>query len=275
MDDTECRAFLRWALPQLNLHWPGFRKVHRQVCKRLKRRMSDLHIADFAAYRARVEADPAEWRVLDGCCHITISRFFREKRVFEVLRASVLPEIAARAKREGRAARVWSAGCASGEEPYTLKVVWDLEVAISYPGVPLEIIATDADETMLRRAYDASFSRTSLRELPCSIAEKAFDRTGLRYYLKPEYRKDINFLHRDLRFGAPIGPFDLILCRYVAFTYFALPLQEEILCQFLERLLPNGYLVIGGDEQLSCAVPALSPLATAPQILKHTPPRSV
>ena len=80
--------------------------------------MRDLHIEDFDGYKARLESDPAEWRVLDGCCHITISRFFREKRVFEALRTSVLPEIAARANKGGRAARIWSAGCASGEEAY-------------------------------------------------------------------------------------------------------------------------------------------------------------
>ena len=75
MSDADCTAFLQWALPRLNLRWPGFRKVHRQVCKRLKRRMSELQLTDFAAYRARLEADPAEWQILDQSCHITISRF--------------------------------------------------------------------------------------------------------------------------------------------------------------------------------------------------------
>jgi chemotaxis protein methyltransferase CheR len=67
MNDTDCVTFLRWALPQLELHWSGFRKVHRQVCKRLRRRMRELGLTDFAAYRARLEANPAEWRVFDGC----------------------------------------------------------------------------------------------------------------------------------------------------------------------------------------------------------------
>ncbi len=152
MSDTEYPAFLQWALPQLNLRWLGFRKVHRQVCKRLKRRMNDLRIPDLAAYRTRLEADPAEWRFLDECCQFTISRFFREKRVFEVLRIKVLPHIAECAHREGRAARIWSAACASGEEPHTLKILWDLEVARPYPGgVPLSIIATDTDRAMLAR----------------------------------------------------------------------------------------------------------------------------
>ena len=121
VNDRECTAFLQWALPQMNLRWAGFRKVRRQVCKRLKRRMHDLQLADFAAYRARLENDPTEWEVewevVDRCCHITISRFFRDRGVFETLRRRVLPDIAARAKQERRAAQIWSAGCAAGEGP--------------------------------------------------------------------------------------------------------------------------------------------------------------
>lgn len=119
----DCTAFLQWALPQLELPWPGFRKVRRQICKRLKRRMDELQLDNFSAYRARLETDPAEWGILDECCHITISRFFRDRGMFEVFRSRVLPDIAARARRERRDARIWSAGCASGEEPYTLRIL--------------------------------------------------------------------------------------------------------------------------------------------------------
>jgi chemotaxis protein methyltransferase CheR len=267
LSDTDCTAFLQWALPQLDLRWSGFRKVHRQVCKRLKRRMNDLGVADFAAYRTRLQADPAEWHVLDECWHITISRFFREKRVFEVLRSRVLPQIAARAHREERAARMWSAGCASGEEPYTLKILWDLEVARPYPGgVPLSIIATDTDIAMLARADKACFTAGSLRELPAPLLNQALDREDSLYCLKRQYREGIEFLQQDLRLGAPPGPFDLILCRYVAFTYFSPPLQEQVLLRLREQLLPDGYLVIGGDERLPRDDPGLAPLAGAPQI---------
>jgi chemotaxis protein methyltransferase CheR len=106
--DTDCTTFLEWALPQLELRWPGFRKVRRQVCKRLAGRMRDLGLANFAAYRARLESDPVEWRILDECCHITISRFFRDKAIFEALRTRVLPDIAARAEREAYNVQVWS-----------------------------------------------------------------------------------------------------------------------------------------------------------------------
>jgi chemotaxis protein methyltransferase CheR len=268
VDNTDCTGFLQWALPQLDLRWPGFRKVRRQVCKRLKRRMEILGLGDFAAYRARLEADPTEWRVLDDCCHITISRFYRDRGVFEVLRRRVLPEIAARAKREGRNALAWSAGCASGEEPYTLKIVWDLEVASSCPGVPLSIIATDVDETMLARARAGCFEATSLHELPLHLVDQAFDQVGSLYCVKPRHREGIEFLYQDLRVEVPTSLFDLILCRYVAFTYFALPLQKIVLAHFVDRLLPNGYLVIAAHERLPDGDSALLPLSDAARIFE-------
>jgi chemotaxis protein methyltransferase CheR len=267
-DDTDCTAFLQWALPQLDLRWRGFRKVRRQVCKRLKRRMRELGMDNFAAYRTRLEADPTEWRAFDECCHITISRFFRDRGVFEALRQHVLPGIAARAKREGRVARIWSAGCASGEEPYTVKILWDLEIANMHPGVALSIIATDVDETMLARAQKGCFEATSLHELPRHLIEQAFDHVGPLFCVRPRHREAIDFLYQDLRTQAPTHLFDLILCRYVAFTYFALPLQRQVLARFADRLLPNGYLVIGTHEQLPGDGPALAPLVGAPQIFE-------
>lgn len=267
MNDTDCTAFLQWALPRLELRWAGYRKVRRQVCKRLRKRMAELGITDFAAYRSRLAADPTEWRVLDQCSHITISRFFRDRGVFEALRGRVLPDIAARAGREQQAACIWSAGCASGEEPYTLKILWDLEVAVCCPGVPLSIFATDVDRTMLARAREGCFKPTSLHELPSDLFEQAFERAGPLFCVKPFHRKGIEFLYQDLRLQAPAAFFDLILCRYVAFTYFAPALQHQVLGRLVDRLLPGGYLAIDMHERLP-ETPALIPLAQARQIFK-------
>ncbi len=265
MNDTECTAFLQWVLPQLELRWPGYRKVRRQVCKRLHKRMTELGVADFAAYRLRLATDPAEWQVLDDCCHITISRFFRDRGVFEALRARVLPHIATRAKREQRAARVWSAGCASGEEPYTVKILWDLEVGKVHADVPLTVVATDIDETMLARAREACYKPTSLHELPPDLIGRAFERKGSLYCVKSVHREGVDFLYQDLRSQMPLPLFDFILCRYVAFTYFAPALQQQILDRFVERLLPNGYLAIGTHECLPKTA-KLMPLPGTPQI---------
>jgi len=268
MKDTDCIAFLQWALPHLDLRWLGYRKVRRQVCRRIARRVTELQLHDLAAYGRRLEADPAEWQALDDCCRITISRFFRDRRVFETLRTRVLPDVAARAARQGREARIWSAGCASGEEPYTLKILWDLEIARSYRYVPLSLVATDIDAGMLARARQGIFEATSLRELPSRFIGEAFDHTDNRYSVKPEYRRGIDFIVQDLRAQAATGPFDLVLCRYVAFTYFAEQLQRRTLQHILTQLLPGAYLVIGTHEQIPDREFGLTPLGDSPQIFQ-------
>jgi chemotaxis protein methyltransferase CheR len=265
---SDCTALLEWALPQLELRWPGFRKVRRQVCKRLTRRMRQLGLDNFAAYRARLEADPTEWRCLDQCCHITISRFFRERGVFEVLRTRALPDIAARAEREGRNAKVWSAGCASGEEPYTIKILWDVEVARAHPSVALSIIASDVDAAMLARAREGCFEPTSLHELPPPLVSRAFRQMGPLYCVKSKHREGIEFIDQDLRSEMPAHHFDLILCRYVAFTYFTEPLQSKVMVRMLERLRPNGYFVIGAEENLPGVVPEMLSLNGEPHIFQ-------
>jgi chemotaxis protein methyltransferase CheR len=185
------------------------------------------------------------------------------------LRTHVLPNIAARAKREGRSAYIWSAGCASGEEPYTLKVIWDLEISDSYPNVPLTIVATDIDSTMLQRANEACFGATSLHELPPELVARAFDRVGTKFCLRQRHREGVDFQRQDLTAQAPLQRFDLILCRYVAFTYFSLPLQEQVLARLVERLLSGGFLVIGNHERLPPDGGRLTPLPGLPQVLQR------
>lgn len=183
----------------------------------------------------------------------------------------MLPGIAKRAKQGGRGAYCWSAGCAADEEAYTLKILWEIEVARSCPGVSLSIIATDVDETMLARAREECFEQTSLRELPPHLIRQAFDRVGRLFCVRPEHRERIEFLHQDLRCEAPRPLFDLILCRYVAFTYFAAPLQDQVVARIVERLLPNGYLVIGAYEELPREGSLSRPLDGAPQIFQKAP----
>jgi chemotaxis protein methyltransferase CheR len=268
MRDADCVAFLRWALPRLDLRWQGFRKVHGQVCKRLKRRMKELALEDIAAYRARLKADPDEWAVLDSLCHITISRFFRDSRIFEALTLNVLPEIAIRAAQEQREARFWTAGCASGEETYTLKIIWDLEISSARLGIGCSVIATDIDQAMLERARKGCYPRGSLRELPKTCIAQGFDHISNLYCVRPKHREGVCILEQDLRSEAPEGLFDLILCRNVAFTYFEPPLQREALRRLVEHLSGPGYLVIGADERLPLDVNGLVPISSVPEIFK-------
>src|SRR5215218_3800261 len=110
MRDSECVAFLQWALPRLGLRWAGFRRVRRQVCRRIVRRAAELGLPSLDAYRAHLDAHPGEWEVLRSLTPVTISRFGRDRGVFGALERDVLPALADAAHAAGRdRLRVWSA----------------------------------------------------------------------------------------------------------------------------------------------------------------------
>jgi chemotaxis protein methyltransferase CheR len=265
MTDPECVELLQWAALRLRLRWEGFRRVRGQVCKRIGRRIKALGLEGAAAYRARLEAEPAEWEVLDSLCRVTISRFYRDHRVFDVLREELLPALMRDARDRGESVlRIWSAGCASGEEPYTLAVLFRLGLAPAFPELRLELIATDADEALLARARRGCYPPGTLRELPPEWTARAFATTAEgEQCLAPVFREAPAFHRQDLRAEMPDGPFHLVLCRNVAFTYFARPLQREVLARILERLVPGGLLVIGAHESLPEGATGLEPASGA------------
>jgi chemotaxis protein methyltransferase CheR len=273
MTDRECVELLRWAAPRLRLRWEGFRRVRGQVCKRMGRRMKELGLQSAADYRARLDADPTEWEVLDALCRVTISRFFRDGRVFDTLRDSLLPAVLSQARARGDTVfRVWSAGCASGEEPYSMSILYRLGLEPRFPQLRLELIATEANAALLERAQVACYPSASLRELPREWILEAFSPTpSADPCLLPRFREGLTFLQQDLRERMPDGPFHLVLCRNVAFTYFAPPLQQEVLARLLERLAPEGLLVIGGHESLPEGATGLERAAGALPIFRKRP----
>src|SRR4030067_1244567 len=130
MQDRECVGLLQWALPRLQRPWAGFRKVRKQVGQRAERRRRALALPDIDAYRDYLETHAEEWPALDDLCAITISCFYRETAMWEALTTEVLPELARRAVARGaHAGQAASLGCASGEEPDTPPLAWQLALA--------------------------------------------------------------------------------------------------------------------------------------------------
>ncbi len=244
-------------MPELRLRWRGFRKVRTQVCRRIDRRREELHLADAAEYRAYLETHPAEWAVLDELCRISISRFYRDRAVFEFLEREVLVQLArAETASGGTELRCWSIGCAGGEEPYSLAILWKLCLASRFPSVALRILATDADEHAIGRAQQGWYAAGSLKDLPPDWRLQALHPSGNKFCVKAEYREPVTFLVQDVRRTVPEGLFHLILCRNLAFTYFDEPLQREILHKIAERLVPGCALVIGNLKSLPKGVEA-------------------
>ena len=246
-----CRAFLKRQLPKLGYRWEGFRKVHRQVCKRIRRRLAELRIESFTAYERHLEENEEERNRLDAMTHITISRFFRDRRAWDRLEKLHLPALLAEAAGESRPFRCWSAGCASGEEPYSFAILWHETLAPSCPGLRLELIATDADEQLLARAQEACYPEGSLKEVPPEWRGRAFRRCAESprlFRLREQYRILPAFLRQDVRERCPEGTFDLVFCKNVVAMYMERRLAARILDRIAGWIRPGGLLVLGSHE---------------------------
>ena len=251
MADAECVAFLQWALPQMGRRWVGYRKVRRQVCRRVSHRMRELGLGSLTEYRVHLERDPDEWPRLDALTNVTISRFYRDRAVYDFLVSQVLPTLVERARASGRSTiRVWSAGCANGEEPYSLAIIWELAMASATRDLRLEVLATDIRSVVLQRAERARYPSSAMKDLPEPWRDTAFDTEGDELVLLPRFRRAVTFMEHDIRSGPPDGRFDLVLCRYLAFTYFDDTGQRKTLRALVRATRPGGALVLGNREEL-------------------------
>ncbi len=274
--DEACIRFLQWCLPELGLRWKGYRKVRRTVCKRITRRLRELGLADLEAYRRYLAAHPEEWRRLDGFCRIPISRFYRDRRVFETIGKQLLPELARRARDRGAGmVRCWSAGCASGEEAYSLRIAWQRQASVEVPGMGIAVLGTDAEPQMLQRARAAVYAAGSLKDMPAGCTETAFTQADGLYRLRDEFRERTEFRLQDIREEMPDGPFDLICCRNLSFTYFDEPRQRSVLAELSRRLRDHAYLVIGAHERLPGESPSLQQLDDLLPIYRKLPAEPV
>ncbi len=272
MTHSECVELLQWALPRLRFRWPGFRKVRRQVRKRIERRLDGLGLAGAEAYRDYLQSHPEEWQVLDTCCRITISRFYRDRGVFDFLGRAILPGLAQAAVHEGSSeVRCWSAGCASGEEPYTLAILAAQGSFAECPGVRLRVLATDLDERVLARARRGRYPPSSLKDVPADWLAGPLVQTGDEYEVDAEVRGQVEFRKQDLRRRMPDGPFDLVLCRHLVFTYFDEPLQRDVLARIVERIRPGGVLVTGKQERLPEPADRVLPIGRRQGVYRVSP----
>jgi chemotaxis protein methyltransferase CheR len=251
MVDAEGVRFLQWCLPKLRLQWRGFRRVRRQVYRGIERRLAQLKVPDLTAYRSYLESHETEWAVLDTLCRIPISRFYRDKAAFQHLELVVLPELSRMILARGESElRCWSIGCASGEEPYTVAIIWRLAVGPEFPRLRLQVLGTDTDREAIERAERGFYPSHSIRDLPPKMLTRAFGESPTGFVLKEDYRAGVEFLEQDVRVTMPDGPFHLIFCRNIVFTYLDAELQRQIFRRIVDRLVPGGALMIGTTESL-------------------------
>lgn len=260
MNNNEAVTFLQWCLPKMDYKWKGFRKVKRQLCRRIDQRMNELNIVDLSAYRDYLNSNKEEWKILDSFCYITISRFFRDRSIFNILQTEILPALAHDAvENKRKEISCWSAGCCSGEEPYTLQILWQLCIKHTVKEeLDLQIFASDRSQEILERAKKGFYPVSSLKELPEEFINQAFqkidDDCKIDYRIKEDFKESVQFQAQDIRYEAPEKEFDIILCRNLVFTYFEDSLQKAILSKLTNRLRNHGFLIIGTHERLPAMI---------------------
>jgi chemotaxis protein methyltransferase CheR len=242
----------------------GFRKVRAQVCKRLSRRLKALELSGIDAYRTYLAEHREEWDHLDSLCRISISRFYRDRSIFEYVETHALPELADQIEtlREHRFG-VWCIGCAAGEEVYTLRLLWE-SARHHFPEIDFSILGTDVDAHQIERARIACYPESAVRELPGRFRQTAFAWKDHELCLFAQFRNCVEFRIQDIRREVPNEMFYLIFCRNVAFTYFGEEDQVLVTKAIQRSLLPGGLLVLGKHEQLPEVVEFRKVLAQLP-----------
>ena len=214
---------------------------------------------DDVVFGVTVSGRPPSLRGVDGMIGCFINTL--PVRVTMDPEEEVLPCLAERVAAAGGGRLLcWSAGCASGEEAYTLSILWTLRLAGEHPGVEPFVLATDVDPHLLARARRGVFPEGAMKELPKEWIDAAFDPVpggaaaedegGRLLRLRDRFRRPVRLACADLREAMPEARFHLVLCRNLAFVYYEEELQRRIAADIARRVPSGGYLAIGGHETL-------------------------
>jgi len=252
MTDAEFRMMSELLRQHCGLHFgPESRFL---LEKRVARRLRELELTSFSAYHYLVRnassGDGEFARLID---ELTTNEtyFFRERGQLRALVSEILPELRLqRAERRGTPVSIWSAGCSSGEEPYSI-VILALEAGLE-PGVDIRVYASDISQRMLRRARQGVYREVSFRETDPGLREKYFvEKEGL-WRISDSVKEHVDFIHLNLLDRSKIsllGAMDVILCRNVI-IYFDVESKRRVIQTFFEKLRSGGHLLLGHSESL-------------------------
>jgi two-component system, chemotaxis family, CheB/CheR fusion protein len=230
------------------------------LMRRIQKRMREVGVESFAAYTDFLEVHPHEFGPLFDTVLINVTSFFRDEPAWEYIREQILPRIAE--EKEDGPIRIWSAGCASGEEAYTLAMLVCETVGEEAFRQRVKIYATDLDDGVLLTARQGSYEARQVAAIPADLLERYFEANGSRYVFRSDLRRCLIFGRHDLIQDAAISRLELLVCRNTL-MYFNAEAQEKILARFHFALNKGGFLFLGKAETL------LSHNSFKPVELKH------
>lgn len=245
MNDDEFRKLL----DARRMSWQGYRRVRKGVKKRLRRHMRELDCLGIDRYIECLKNSPEADETFKVLMTVSISRFFRDRQLWADLANRYIPKLV---KQFPGGIRMWSAGCAGGEEAYSIRILWhDLEKELGY--LPkLDILATDRNPECIQRAKKGLFQTSSLREVRDDSRSLFFSKPGKGklYQIRPDLISSIAFKQHDMLQNPPDSVFQLIFLRNNLLTYHLFPTIQSSFQRIVNCLTPRGLLIIGAHEKL-------------------------
>jgi two-component system CheB/CheR fusion protein len=244
--DVDFENLLQYLRTNRGFDFTGYKRS--TLMRRVTKQMESLNIETFTNYQDYLEVHPDEFKALFNTILINVTAFFRDHLAWEYLAKNIIPNII-KNKQKNEQVRIWSAGCASGEEAYTLAIILAEILGIENFRHRVKIYATDIDEEALNQARQASYAAKNIHSVPLELRDKYFDLVNKNYVFHQDLRRAVIFGRHDLLQDAPISRLDLLVCRNTL-MYFNSETQGRIINRFHFALNDHGYLFLGKAEML-------------------------
>jgi two-component system, chemotaxis family, CheB/CheR fusion protein len=244
--DRDLEVLLDYLRRSRGFDFTGYKRT--SLTRRIDKRIQEVRADGYLSYLDHLEVDPEEFAQLFNTILLNVTSFFRDPPAWEYLSAEILPKLVA-AKAEDEPIRIWSAGCASGEEAYTLAMVVAEALGLEAVRERVKIYATDVDEEALSQARQARYTAKQVEGVPPELLERYFERNGDGYMVSKDLRRSVIFGRHDLIQDAPISRIDLLVCRNTL-MYLNSETQAQVLAHFSFALREGGYLLLGKAEML-------------------------
>jgi two-component system CheB/CheR fusion protein len=270
-DSDALEELLEYLRDSRGFDFTGYKRATLE--RRIRKRMGEVDLDDYQDYVRHLEANPREFAELFNTILINVTGFFRDPDSWDYLRQDVLPELV-EAVPEDEQIRVWSAGCASGEEAYTAAICLLEVLGEEAFKRRVKIYATDIDEEALAEARTAVYPPKAFEDMPKEIVEKYFVENGRGFGFRPDLRRSVIFGRNELLQDAPISRIDLLICRNVL-MYFTVEAQTRILSQLNFALRDRGFLFLGKSEMLVRHSDFFTPVDIKRRIFRRIPRRNI
>lgn len=232
---------------------------------RLANRLKALNLKGFGEYYYYLKYDIARQKELDRLFEVITTNetsFYRNPPQIEVFQKNVLPDVISRLRSRGqKSLHIWSAGCSTGEEPYTLAIILHEVLKTEMPAWRIKITANDISESVLKTAERGVYNEYTMRTTPPEIIARYFDKKDGNYQVKPELKKLVSFTHLNLNDRNQLKRIErsqIVFCRNVI-IYFDDEMKKRVISGFYDNLMPGGYLLIGHSESLHNITRAFKP----------------